>query len=178
VIWVGRRGWLPDEAATRALGESLGRTAQAGDALALVGPLAAGKTTLTQGIAKGLDVPADRRVTSPTFALANELPGRLLLLHVDVYRLGSADEAEDLGFRERVGHEGLAVIEWADRFPSLLPGHAVWVVLEHANDGRRAALFEPDGPEDGWLSELSLPGEPWETVRAERPWDRSCWQPR
>lgn len=175
MIWVGRRGRLADEAATRALGERLGATAEPGDCLALVGPLAAGKTTLTQGVAKGLDVPAHVAVRSPTFALAHELTGRLPLLHVDLYRLGDADEADDLGFRERVGHEGLAVIEWADRFPELLPGHSLWVVLEHDDDGRRAALFEPDGPEPGWLDQLALE-DAWTEVRAERPWDRSCWR--
>ncbi len=116
-----RRAHLADDPATRALGEGLARALDEGDVVALVGPLGAGKTTLAQGFAKGLDVPPGVRVRSPTFTLCNEVRGRRLMLHLDLYRLGSEDEAEALGFRERVGHEGVALVEWADRFPDLLP---------------------------------------------------------
>ena len=72
---------------TQAIAERLGRLLAAGDVLALVGPLGAGKTTFVQGLARGLGVPPDRHVASPTFALVNEHPGRVPLVHADLYRI-------------------------------------------------------------------------------------------
>ncbi len=72
---------------TRALGRLLGTVLKAGDVVALTGELGAGKTCLTQGIAEGLGISGEYRITSTTFTLVNEYPGRLTLYHVDVYRL-------------------------------------------------------------------------------------------
>lgn len=160
------RGWtaiLPDAEATRSLGAEVAGRCREGDVIALCGPLGAGKTTWTQGFAEGLQVTVP--VRSPTFALCHEYEGRLPVLHIDLYRLGDAAAAEDLGFFDRVGSEGVAVVEWADRFPALIPGHALWLRLDHDGDGRRVTAWEPDEPIGitevplGWTESSGPP--PW-----------------
>lgn len=170
-----RTAHLRDEAATRALGEGLAHALSEGDVVALVGPLGAGKTTLTQGFAKGLDVPPGVRVRSPTFTLCNEVVGRLRLLHFDLYRLGDEDEAEALGFRERVGHDGVALIEWADRFPDLMPDHTIWVELKHEGAGRRVTIWEAAGGDAGWIDAIDLTGggDSWTISERSAPWGGS-----
>src|SRR5258705_7953600 len=96
----------PDE--TAALGERLGRVLEAGDVVALIGDLGAGKTAFVQGMARGLEV-TSQRVASPTFTLVNEHPGRVPLYHIDLYRLTRADELVEIGFEEYLGGDGVAV---------------------------------------------------------------------
>jgi tRNA threonylcarbamoyl adenosine modification protein YjeE len=157
---------LVGEAATRRLGQAVGRLCERGEVVALCGPLGAGKTTLVQGLAEGLDVPPSAGVRSPTFTLCNEYPGRCTLLHIDLYRLGSEEEADDIGFRDRVGTEGVAVVEWADRFPDLFPAHAIWIELQHSGDARRATVWGLDATQ--------LTGdEAWTLVETKPPWERS-----
>ena len=88
-------------AATRAIGRAIGRVAEPGTLIALVGELGAGKTQLAKGVAEGLDVPTV--VNSPTFVLMNEHVGRLRLYHVDAYRLGVVHELPR-EVREQLGH--------------------------------------------------------------------------
>jgi tRNA threonylcarbamoyladenosine biosynthesis protein TsaE len=104
---------------TRAIGTRLGRAATPGTLLALIGPLGAGKTQLTKGVAQGLGI--ETVVNSPTFVLMNEHVGRLRLFHVDVYRLSDPEEALAAGLLDEREVEGLAVIEWADRLDGWLP---------------------------------------------------------
>jgi tRNA threonylcarbamoyladenosine biosynthesis protein TsaE len=112
-------------AETAALGARLARHALPGEVWALVGDLGAGKTHFVQGAAAGLGSPAT--VTSPTFSLMHEYPGgRLPLFHCDLYRLRSADEVLDLGWDEYLEAGGLLIVEWADRFPTLLPPGTRW----------------------------------------------------
>jgi tRNA threonylcarbamoyladenosine biosynthesis protein TsaE len=96
------------------VGAAIGRAASAGDLIALIGPLGAGKTTLVQGMASGLQVA--ERATSPSFTLIHEHRGRLPFCHVDLYRL-SPDETEGLGLEEIVGGESVVAVEWAERLP-------------------------------------------------------------
>jgi tRNA threonylcarbamoyladenosine biosynthesis protein TsaE len=104
------------------LGARLGRVCQAGDVIALVGELGAGKTVLAQGLARGLGVPDDVPITSPTFTLVNEYPhGRLTLHHVDLYRLERASELEHVGLWDLYRGEGVVVVEWFDRFAEVRP---------------------------------------------------------
>ena len=95
------------------------------DLLLLTGELGAGKTRFVQGLAAGLGVPAVTYVRSPSFILMNIYDGgRLPLYHFDFYRLHDVGELADLGLEEIVDGDGVTVVEWADRFPSALPGKA------------------------------------------------------
>jgi tRNA threonylcarbamoyladenosine biosynthesis protein TsaE len=106
--------------ASQALGESWAAELTGGEIFALHGVLGAGKTQLVKGLARGLGFEGD--VTSPTFTLIHEyLGGRLPLYHIDLYRIRSEKEAVDLGIEEYLPSEGITVIEWPDRIPSLLP---------------------------------------------------------
>jgi tRNA threonylcarbamoyladenosine biosynthesis protein TsaE len=89
--------------------------------ITLQGELGAGKTLLTKGIAKGLDVPDWYYLNSPTFTLINEYRGRLLLYHLDLYRLGDADELFELGFNDYLSGSGVLVIEWPEKAEAFLP---------------------------------------------------------
>ncbi len=127
---------LADVAATEAAGRALGAALAAGDAVALVGELGAGKTTFTRGLAAGLGLEPDQ-VASPTFSLINLYPGRLALAHLDLYRLEDERALDEIGFDDAVDGAGTAaVIEWADRFAHRLPRDHLRVELGHADDGR------------------------------------------
>jgi tRNA threonylcarbamoyl adenosine modification protein YjeE len=97
---------------TRMLGFIIGKLAPPGAILALGGELGAGKTTLVQGVARGVGVPDEYYITSPTFTLINEYPGRRVLYHVDLYRIGDPDEAMEIGLEEILEGDGLVAIEW------------------------------------------------------------------
>ncbi len=112
---------LRDLAATSAFGHLLGKLAQPGDVICLDGDLGAGKTALTQEIARGLQVPDSCYVTSPTFSILQEYPGRIPLYHMDFYRLSGEVEVEDLGFEEFFYFSGVTVIEWSARAGDLIP---------------------------------------------------------
>ncbi len=123
------------------IGRALGQTARKGDIIALTGELGTGKTCLTQGIAKGLDVPPVYSVTSPTFTLINEYPGRLRLYHFDVYRLSGAPDIEEMGYEDYFYGSGVAVIEWAEKISELLPQESIVVELAHINENTRKILL-------------------------------------
>lgn len=114
-------------ARTFELGRMLGAEAEPGTLIALIGPLGAGKTQLTKGIAAGLGVTAV--VNSPTFILMNEHPGRLRLFHVDAYRLGDPEEAWAAGLLDDRQADGVTVIEWADRLAGWLPDERLEITL-------------------------------------------------
>ena len=116
-------------AATRALGERLGRLLRPGDVVALVGDLGAGKTQLARGLCRGAGV-ADGEVSSPTFAIVATYRGRLPVHHADLYRVGDADELHATGFQDLVGGEGAAIVEWADRIPGALPEDRLEIRLD------------------------------------------------
>lgn len=97
------------------LGKTIGNRIAAGTVIALTGELGSGKTTIVQGLARGIDVPQDYYITSPTFTLINEYPGRHPLYHVDLYRLESPDAIEDIGLYDLLWGDGIVAIEWADR---------------------------------------------------------------
>jgi tRNA threonylcarbamoyladenosine biosynthesis protein TsaE len=134
----------------QAIGERLGRALAAGDVLALVGPLGAGKTTFVQGVARGMDVPPDRHVASPTFALVNEHPGRVPLVHADLYRINDPRELEELGLADAFDRAAVA-IEWLDRFPDAAPAERLTIEIAIAADGGRKITFRSDGVRAGEL---------------------------
>ena len=131
---------------TLAAGRALAGTLRAGDVLALVGGLGAGKTHFVKGIAAGLGLDPDG-VTSPTFALLHEYraPGaRLPLFHSDFYRLEHAAEVATLGLDELFDEGGgVTAVEWADRFPELLPPGTRWLTFTTGNDGERTITETP-----------------------------------
>jgi tRNA threonylcarbamoyladenosine biosynthesis protein TsaE len=107
----------PEE--TVALAEELVSLLRAGDIVVLSGGIGAGKTVFAKGVARALGIGADA-VTSPTFPLHNIYEGTLTLNHFDFYRLGSEQEARDLGIDELADGQALTLIEWGDRFPDVV----------------------------------------------------------
>ncbi len=106
------------EEATRAFGERLGALLGAGDVVLLSGELGSGKTRLAQGIGRALGCPGP--ITSPTFVLVNEHPGRERLFHADLYRIAGALDLAELGLWEEA-ERGVLVVEWPDRAAGQLP---------------------------------------------------------
>lgn len=104
-----------DDLQTRCLGECIGGLVQQGIVIRLTGELGAGKTRFVQGLARGLEVPEDYDITSPTYTLINEYPARIPLYHVDLYRIGSAMDAEGIGLWDLFTREAVVAVEWADR---------------------------------------------------------------
>jgi len=110
---------LPTREDTLSVGRTLGSLLEAGDVIALIGDLGAGKTTLTQAIAAGMGI--QDPVTSPTFTLVQEYGDDFPLFHFDPYRLESPEDMCDFGFSEYFEQGGVVVIEWADKIQALLP---------------------------------------------------------
>ncbi len=100
---------------TQALGKHIGKLLDAGVTFALTGDLGSGKTSFVQGLAKGLDVSEKYYITSPTFTLINEYPGRCRLFHIDLYRIEDPLDIEELGLYEILNRGNVTAIEWADR---------------------------------------------------------------
>ncbi len=133
----------PDE--TRQWGERIGRGLRAGDVVALVGDLGTGKTTLTQGIAHGLDIDPSS-VKSPSFVLMKEYrAGRVPLYHSDLYRLEGFADVQRVGYEEYLESDGVAVIEWAEKLETILPVDHLRVELEHVNDQTRQLTIRAVG---------------------------------
>lgn len=124
----------PEE--TIAFGRQLAATLKPGSVIALHGELGAGKTCLVKGIAAGLGISRD--ITSPTFTLIHEYQGgRLPLVHVDLYRLNTVAEAEQIGLDEYLSRPAVTVIEWAEKIAALLPPHTLHVHLEVSGEHTR-----------------------------------------
>lgn len=141
----------PEE--TVELGRKLGERLEPGDVLALIGPLGAGKTQLTRGLALG--VGATGRVTSPTFKLVNEYAGRVRLYHIDAYRLRGAEDLVALGCDEFFDGDGAAAVEWADRVAEALPPDHLRVDIAITGADSRRLAFSAAGPRSERL--LPLP---------------------
>ena len=121
---------------TMAIGRKYGGSASQGDVFALSGDLGAGKTQFVKGFVAGLESNAD--VTSPTFVLVHEYGGgRLPVYHFDFYRLENRAAILRLGFDDYVFGDGVSLIEWADRHPDLIPGHAKWLSFELKDENTR-----------------------------------------
>ena len=103
------------------LGRQLGGFLTGGDVISLAGELGSGKTWFTKGVGLGLGVLPDIIITSPSFSLVNEYEGRHTLFHLDAYRLESLSDFLAAGLDEYFYQEGVVVMEWADRWPEILP---------------------------------------------------------
>jgi len=128
---------------TRNIGMKLGKSAAAGDVLLLVGPLGAGKTCLTQGIARGLGI--HEYTASPSFVLVREYQGKLPLYHIDLYRLDKIEEVTQLGLDDYLYGNGVCVVEWADKGLSVLPEEHLLVEMQIVSPMKRKLSFMPKG---------------------------------
>jgi tRNA threonylcarbamoyladenosine biosynthesis protein TsaE len=130
---------------TRDVGEALATLLRPRDTIVLTGDLGAGKTTMVQGIGRGLGV--EEHVASPTFTLVREYTGRLDVAHVDVYRLERMQDVVDLALDELGGPERVLLVEWGDAIQDVLPSDRLRVELTTApEDGdRRRIVIAPQG---------------------------------
>jgi tRNA threonylcarbamoyladenosine biosynthesis protein TsaE len=148
---VNREHVLPAPEDTHALGRALAEVLQAGDLVVLSGPLGAGKTALTQGIGVGLGV--REPVTSPTFVIARvHRDGRVPLVHVDAYRLGSVADVDDLDL-DASAENSVTVVEWGQGLVEQLTEEHLVVRLDRRDDDVRTAVLVPHGP--GWEERLA-----------------------
>jgi len=129
----------PEE--TFRLGAFLGKHVTNGSVIALSGELGSGKTCLAQGIARGLKVPEDLYVTSPSYTLVNEYPGRLRLFHVDLYRIENIAEIDEIGLDEIIGCDDVTVIEWAEKIIEILPKERLFISIAILDEQRRDLLL-------------------------------------
>lgn len=140
----GRRVNTGSPEETRELGRALGETLAPGSVLALVGGLGAGKTCFAQGLAIGLGVDPSIAVTSPTFTLVNEYPGRVPFVHADLYRLENASELETTGLFDGQDPDAVTAVEWADRIEEALDMADMVVSFEITGEtGRILTFIEP-----------------------------------
>ncbi len=120
------------------LGFDIGMRLEAAAVLRLNGDLGSGKTCFVQGLAKGLGVPEGYYITSPTYALVHDYPGRLPLVHVDLYRIYDESDAESIGLWELIDQENVVAVEWADRLEDAYwPTSTLTVEIKIADDQTR-----------------------------------------
>jgi len=124
-------------AETRELGQRCGRLLSAPMVFYLIGDLGSGKTMFVQGLGRGLGVPPEHSITSPSYTLVNEYPARFALYHVDLYRLEADLDPEDLGLSELLHGEGVAAVEWAERLPPGFAAERLEIRFEIGADDRR-----------------------------------------
>lgn len=121
---------------TAAIGRQFAKQLNAGSILALKGELGSGKTQFTKGLVAGLE--SSVPVTSPTFTIIHEYPGgHLPVYHFDFFRLENRESVAQLGLDEYFFGDGISVIEWADRFPELIPNQARWILFEIKSESTR-----------------------------------------
>jgi len=122
------------------LGNKIGQKLKPGDIIAMQGTLAAGKTTITKGIAQSLGI--DDTITSPTFCLISEYYGKMPLYHMDVYRLDSIEDFVNLGTDDMLYGDGVSIIEWSEKIMSELPKKTIVLKITPQEDNSR--LIEID----------------------------------
>lgn len=127
-------------AETIQLGREIGLKIKPGDIIALKGNLAAGKTTLTKGIAISLEI--EDEITSPTYTLIYEYYGKMPLYHMDMYRIDSIEEFELLGVDEMLFGTGVSIIEWSERIEEYLPENHIVIDIQRQEDDRRIINIE------------------------------------
>jgi len=128
---------------TQKFGVRIGELAQSGDIFLLVGELGTGKTCLTQGIARGLDI--KDYVLSPSFVIIRELYGRLPLYHIDLYRLDHIEEIEELGLDDYLYGNGVCVVEWAEKGLTALTEEHLLIQIDYLSDTGRSFYLKPGG---------------------------------
>jgi tRNA threonylcarbamoyladenosine biosynthesis protein TsaE len=123
-------------AETEEFGRQFAKRLSAGSILALTGELGSGKTQFVKGLVAGVGTAAV--VTSPTFTIVHEYSGgRWPIYHFDFFRIEDRQSAVRLGLDEYFFDDGVSVIEWADRFPDLIPQSAQWISFEMKSENER-----------------------------------------
>ena len=117
------------------LGFKIGKKLKKGNIIAMQGTLAAGKTTITKGIAKALEI--TDTITSPTFCLISEYYGKMPLYHMDVYRLEGSEDFENLGTEDMLYGDGVCIIEWSEKIMDSLPKETIIINIQPQDDGSR-----------------------------------------
>ena len=111
------------------IGKDIGSQSKKGQVFCLIGDLGVGKTTFTQGFAKGLEI--DEHISSPTYTIVNEYEeGRLPFYHFDVYRISHVEEMDEIGYEEYFYGEGVCLVEWANLIEEIIPNDAIWITIE------------------------------------------------
>lgn len=128
---------------TQRIGARIGELALPGDIFLLAGRLGTGKTCLTQGIARGLNI--KEHALSPSFVIMRELYGRLPLYHIDLFRLDHVEEIEELGLDDYLYGKGVCVVEWAEKGLSVLPTEHLLIQIDYLSDTERSFKLEPRG---------------------------------
>ena len=128
----------PEE--TIELGRKIGKLLKKGDVIAMQGTLAAGKTTITKGIAQALNI--DDTITSPTFCLISEYYGKMPLYHMDVYRLEGGEDFINLGTDDMIYGEGVSIIEWSEKIMDELPKKTIILKITPEDDGSRTITID------------------------------------
>jgi tRNA threonylcarbamoyladenosine biosynthesis protein TsaE len=127
---------------TKSIGKIIAKNLSKGTVLCLDGDLGAGKTTLTQFIAKEFGI--DEYITSPTFTIIKEYEGVLPFYHMDVYRIESEEEMYDLGYEEYIYSEGVSIIEWSQKISNMLPLNRINIYIQRTDD-ENMRIFSIEG---------------------------------
>ena len=131
------------EAETEAAGAAFAETLPDGAVVALYGDLGAGKTAFVRGMARGMGI--DARVSSPTFTIVNEYPGKRELYHFDMYRLSSSEELFDIGWEDYLNRGGVCAVEWSENVSDAFEGDEITVRIEKLSaDERRIEIGEAE----------------------------------
>lgn len=124
------------ETESKELAKKIASLIKPGTVIALTGDLGAGKTTFTQGFCQALNITA--YVTSPTFTLINIYQGQVPIYHIDLYRLNQEEEAYDIGIEDYLPtSDGITILEWADKFPELLPDNCLSIKIDYESNSSR-----------------------------------------
>lgn len=146
----------PSVGHTRRLGRRIGSEAFEGLIIALSGDLGSGKTAFVQGLAVGLDVPAEYTVTSPSYTLINAYPGRLELYHADLYRIENKVDFDEIGLYEVLHGHGVCAVEWAEKLAEDLPDEHLAIHLSIVDDRQRRIELTAHGPETvQWIKRIA-----------------------
>ena len=151
---------------TQQFAECIGKSIESGIAFLLFGDLGSGKTAFVQGLAIGLEVPKSCYITSPTYTLVNQYPGKLSIFHMDLYRLNGPDDLEDMGFYDMLADQNhVLAVEWADRLGNESIENSISIKIKILDETKRSITLSSNGPKDTDLInkiERRLKGQGWE----------------
>ena len=132
----------PEE--TKCLGKKIGKLLKAGNVVALIGNLGAGKTVIAKGLCSGLGVKEDY-ITSPTYTIINQYDGKIPVYHIDLYRLKDSSELYNLGWDEYIYGHGVCVVEWADKAGEMLSEEYLMINIDVTGEKRRKITLQAKG---------------------------------